>query len=482
MGSIASRFQNFQLTPQCPEIQEEIGTDLDNDDDDANDSTVSAIENNCGIPENVANVAIIDNHQALNTSVVSSVNCPEIQDEIGAVSNSDSSDSTLSMIEYGAPGNERNITNNENSLAPNTFNFDNIETASMSVNGSFADSSCVFGTASNMSESDFFTAGNTPNVLLDSRFVEIGLTPTNTSVVPSVNCCDSNDSTLSISMIDNSIGVAENESNIINYENFPESNNTFNLDDIETMSMSELNVRHVDDVENSIGSFVDTSSVFGTALNMTESNVVTVKPRFAGDSRFVETGLRPKKTTLSRAGSAPLPRNLGTGRSSSTLVLKNATSKLSTGRQPKKSRIMRVSKKQRKKGSGICRFCKLKMRKTERNTTTRKHNAVKRNAKPFKFPKTVKTILKYTSEAASPKTNAYHNFLLYYNIRCNDTPVSGRQRRTCRKARHVWRTMSAEEKLPFSLLAQKERRKRLRQIQSLKKKHLVASHFSKTCK
>lgn len=473
MGSIASRFQNFQLAPQCPEIQEEIGEDSD-DDDDANDSTVSAIENNCGIPENVANVAITDNYQALNTSVVPSVNCPEIQDKIGAVSNSDSSDHTLSMIDnsIGAPENETTITNNESSLTPNTFNFDYIDTASMSVNGSFADSSCVFGTASNMSESNFFTAGNTPNVLEDSRFVEIGLTPTNTSVVPSVNCCDSNDSTLSISMIDNSIGVTENESNITNYENFPESNNTFNLDDIETMSMSELNVRHVDDVENSIGSFADTSSVFGTALNMSESNVVTVEPRFAGDSRFVETGLRPKKTTLSRAGVAPgqgRTRNLGTSSHSSTLVLKNATSKLSTGRQPQKSRIMRVSKKQRKKGSGICRFCKLKMRKTERNTTTRKHNAVKRNATPFKFPKTVKTILKYTSDAASPKTNAYHNFLLYYNIRCNDAPVSGRQRRTCRKARHVWRTMSAEEKLPFSLLAQKERRKRLRQIQSLKK-------------
>lgn len=464
MGSIASRFQNFQLAPQCPEIQEEIGTDSDDDDDDnANDSTVSAIENNCGVPENVANVAIIDNYQALNTSVAPSVNCPEIQDETRAVSNSDSSDSTLSMIDNssGAPENETNITNDENSLAPNTFNFDYLETASKSVNGSFADSSCVFGTASNMSESNFVIAENTPNILEDSRFVETGLTPTNTSVVPSVNCSDSNDSTLS--MIDNSFGVPENESNIINNENFPAPSNTFNLDDIETMSMSELNVSHV---ENSIGSFADTSSVFGTALNMSASNVVTVEPRFA--SRFVETGLTPKKTTLSRAGVAPLPRNLGTGRSSSTLVLKNATNKLSTGRQPQKSRIMRVSKKQTKKGSGICRFCKLKMRKTERNTTTRKHNALKRNAKPFKFPKTVQTILKYTSDAASPKTNAYHNFLLYYNIRCNDAPVSGGQRRTCRKARHVWRTMNAEEKLPFSLLAQKERRKRLRQIQSLK--------------
>lgn len=462
MGSIASRFQNFQLAPQCPEIQEEIGTDSEDDDDDANDSTVSAIENNCGIPENVA---IIDNYQALNTSVAPSVNCPEIQDETGAVSNSDSSDSTLSMIDnsIGALENETNITNDENSLAPNTFNFDYLETASMSVNGSFAGSSCVFGTASNMSESNFVTAGNTPNILEDSRFVETGLTPTNTSVVPSVNCSGSNDSTLS--MIDNSFGVPENESNIINNENFPAPSNTFNLDDIETMSMSELNVRHVDDVENSIGSFADTSSVFGTALNMTESNV---EPRFADDSRFVETGLTPKKPTLSRAGVAPLPRNLGTGRSSSTLVLKNATNKLSTGRQPQKSRSMRISKKQTKKGSGICRFCKLKMRKTERNTTTRKHNALKRNAKPFKFPKTVQTILKYTSDAASPKTNAYHNFLLYYNIRCNDAPVSGGQRRTCRKARHVWRTMNAEEKLPFSLLAQKERRKRLRQIQSLK--------------
>lgn len=463
MGSIASRFQNFQLAPQCPEIQEEIGTDSDDDDDDANDSTVSAIENNCGIPENVANVAIIDNYQALGTSDVPSVNCPEIQDETGAVSNSDSSDSTLSTIDNssGAPENETNITNDENSLAPYTYNFDYLETASMSVNGSFADSSCVFGTASNMSESNFFTAENTPNILEDSRFVEAGLTPTNASVVPSVNCSDSNDSTLS--MIKNSFGVPENESNIINNENFPEPNNTFNLDDIETMSMSELNVRHVDDVENS--SFADTSSVFGTALNMSESNV---EPRFADDSRFVETGLIPKKPTLSRSGVAPLPRNLGTGRSSSTLVLKNATNKLSTGRQPQKSRIMRVSKKQTKKGSGICRFCKLKMRKTERNTTTRKHSALKRNAKPFKFPKTVQTILKYTSDAASPKTNAYHNFLLYYNIRCNDAPVSGGQRRTCRKARHVWRAMNAEEKLPFSLLAQKERRKRLRQIQSLK--------------
>lgn len=469
MGSITSRFQNFQLAPQYPEIQEEIGTDSDDDDDDdANDSTVSVIENNCEIPENVANVVIIDNYQALNTSVVPSVNCPEIQDEIGALSNSDSTDSTLSMIDNstGAPENETNITNNENSLAPNTFNFDYIETASMSVNGSFADSLCVFGTASNMSESNFFTAENTPNSLEDSRFLETCLTPTNTSVVPSVNCSDSNDSTLS--MIDNSIGVTENESNIINNENFLEPNNTFNLDDIETMSMSELNVSHVDEVDNSIGSFADTSSVFGTALNMSESNVITVKPRFADDSRFVETGLTPKKTTLSRAGTAPLPRNLGTGRSSSTLVLKNVTNKLSTGRQPQKSRIMRVSKKQTKKGSGICRFCKLKMRKTERNTTTRKHNAVKRNAKPFKFPKTVQTILKYTSDAASPKTNAYHNFLLYYNIRCNDATVSGGRRRTCRKARHVWRTMNAEEKLPFSLLAQKERRKRLRQTQSLK--------------
>lgn len=464
MGSIASRFQNFQLAPQCPEIQEEIGTDSD-DDDDANDSTVSAIENNCGIPENVANVAIIDNYQALGTSDVPSVNRPEIQDETGAVSNSDSSDSTLSMIDnsIGATENETNITNDENSLAPDTFNFDYLETASMSVNGSFTDNSYVFGTASNMSESNFDTAENTPNILEDSRFVETGLTPTNTSVVPSVNCSDWNDSTLS--MIDNTFGVPTNESNIITNENFPEPNNTFNLDDIETMSMSELNVSHVDDVENSIGSFADTSSVFGTALNMSESNV---EPRFEDDSRFVETGLTPKKPTLSRAGVAPLPRNLGNGRSSSTLVLKNATNKLSTGRQPQKSRIMRVSKKQTKKGSGICRFCKLKMRKTERNTTTRKHNALKRNAKPFKFPKTVQTILKYTSDAASPKTNAYHNFLLYYNIRCNDAPVSGGQRRTCRKARHVWRTMNAEEKLPFSLLAQKERRKRLRQIQSLK--------------
>lgn len=50
----------------------------------------------------------------------------------------------------------------------------------------------------------------------------------------------SNDST--VSMIENqSIGVPENESNITNNENFLEPN-TLNLDDVETVSMPELNV------------------------------------------------------------------------------------------------------------------------------------------------------------------------------------------------------------------------------------------------
>lgn len=368
MGSIASRFQNFQLAPQCPLMQDEIAdTDSYGDDDDTNDSTESTLESNFGIPENVANIANGDNYQAHNTSVVPSSNCPEVLDEIGAVSEQCSNGSTVSMIEniFGVP--EHNITNSENFLVPNTFN----------------------------------------------------------------------------------------------------------LDDIETASMSELNVRHVDDLESNIDSFVDSSSVIEAASNMSESNFVTIEntPRIAEDSRFVETGRTPKKTSLSRTGVAPLPQNRCTGSCSSQLFLKNATNKLSTRRQPQKSRIMRASKSATKKDSGICRFCKLKMRQTKRNTTTRKHKAMKRKAKPFKIPKTVQTILKYTSEAAaSPKTNAYHNFLLYYNIRCNDASVSGRQRRTCGKARHVWKTMNAEEKLPFSLLAQKERRKILRRTQGCSQK------------
>lgn len=370
MGSIASRFQNYQFAPHCPEIQDEICT-ASEDNDDTNDSTVSVIENNGGSPGNEANIDNGDNSQTLNTWVEPSVNCPEIQDETGAVSDSDSGDSTVSMIE-------------------------------------------------------------------------------------------------------NSLGIPENESNIINNENFLEPN-TFNLDDI-----SELSVRHADDLENIIDGFVDNSSVVGAASNMSESDVVRVgnTPRFAEDSRVVETVRTPKKPTLSKTGVAPLPQHRGASRSSSTLVLKNATTnKLITRRHRRnvKYRTQRASKNTTKKGLGICKFCKLKMRKTKRNTPTtmetRKHEAAKRKAKPFKIPKTVQTILKYTSDFASPKTNAYHNFLLYYNIRCNDARVSKQQRSACRKARHVWRMMNTEEKLPFSLLAQQERRKRLRQTQSLSKKN-----------
>lgn len=343
MGSIASRFQNFQLSPDCPKVQDDIGSD---DHAGTNDSTVSMIEYSCWHPENVANIANDDNHQAPNPSV----NFPEIQDETGAVSDSVLNDSTVSMFE-------------------------------------------------------------------------------------------------------NSIGIPENDSNMTNSFQEP---NTFNLDDLETASMSQ--VRHADDLESNFDSFADDSSVFGAASNMSESNFVTV----AEESTLLETDcLTPEKTTLSKT---PLPQNLGTGTSSSTLVLKNGTKKLSTPRGPRKSRGMTASQSATIKRSGTCRFCKLKMRKTRGTTTARKHKATRGKAKPFKIPKTVQTILKHTSDVAPPRTNAYHNFLLYYNVRCHDATVSERQRSTCRKARHVWKMMNAEEKLPFSQLARKERRKRLRRI------------------